>query len=90
MKASLGMETGALECDGNLWIAGECFPDKSGTQIFGHHDGDALINSEAVSVVPVRLRVEGIAETIAAPGLIAVVLFESAKHLQACVRNEGK
>ena len=69
------MEAGALHSEGNFGVAGEGFPDEAGAEIFGHQDADAEVDAEDVGVVPVGLRMEGVAESVTAIGALAIIGF---------------
>ncbi len=79
-----------LHGQGDFGVAGEGFPDEAGAEIFCHEDADAEVDAEDVGIVPVGLGVEGVAEAVAALGLVAVVGFEGALDAEAGFGEEGK
>ena len=80
--------TGLHGCDG-LRILHEGLPDEGGAEIFRHEQAYAEIDAEDVWVVPVLLGMEGVAESVAAPGVLAIVVTQSAKDVDAFTRKEG-
>jgi hypothetical protein len=59
-------------------------------EVFSHENADAEVDAEDVGIVPVGLRMEGVAEAVASPGAVAVVGFESTLNTQAIGGKEGK
>ena len=84
------MEAGLLHGERDFRVAGEGVPDEAGAEVFGLDDADAEVDAEDVGVVPVGLRVEGVAEAVATVGLVAVVGFEGALDTEAGFGEEGE
>src|SRR5581483_9475282 len=84
------MKARSLKRNTNLWIAGERAPHKSSPQVLRHDDRDALVDAEAIRVIPIRLRMKRIAESISSPRLISIVLLQRTKHAQAVLRHKRK
>src|ERR1700733_883105 len=75
-------------CDG-FGIPHEGLPHERGSKILGHQQSNSKVNTKNVGIVPVQFRVEGIAESVAAPGVLAIVVTQSAKDVDAFTRKEG-
>jgi hypothetical protein len=84
------VEAGLLEGDRDFGVAGERIPDDVCAEVFGHEGGDAEVAAQDVGVVPVGLRVERVAEAVAAAGALAVDGLEGALDAQAVDRQEGQ
>jgi hypothetical protein len=76
------VEAGLLEGDRDFGVAGERIPDDVCAEVFGHEGGDAEVAAQDVGVVPVGLRVERVAEAVAAAGALAVDGLEGALDAQ--------
>jgi hypothetical protein len=75
-------------CDG-FGIPHEGLPDEGGTKVLRHQQANSEVDAKDVGIVPVQFRVEGIAESVAAPGVLAIVVTQSAKDVDAFTRKEG-
>ena len=79
-----------MEGDRYFRIAGKCFPKEACAKILSHEDRYTEINSKYVFVVPVVVRVEGIAEAITVPAILTVVVLKRALDAKAVGGKEGK
>ena len=77
------MEATGLHGGGWLRVLHEGVPDKGAAKIFCHEHADPKIDAEDVGVVPVQVGVEGVAEAVASPGVLAVMVFECVENAQA-------
>src|ERR1039458_3749945 len=66
--AFIRFKAGAFHAASRLRILHKDFPDKPRTQILRHQQGDSGVNPDGVAIVPALERVEGIYESILAPG----------------------
>ena len=79
------MEAAGLHgCD---WfgVLHEGVPDEGAAKIFRHDNADAEVDTEHVGVIPVEFGVEGVAEAVAAPCVLAEVFLEGAQYADAVV-----
>ena len=74
-------------CDG-FGIPHEGLPHERGSKILGHQQANSEVDAKDVGIVPVEFRVEGIAESVAAPGVLAIFVTQSAKNADAVARKE--
>ena len=84
------MEAACLHGGDRFGILHEGIPDHRGAEIFCHQEADAEIDAEDVRIVPVEVGVEGVAETVAAPGILAEVFAKRAEDTDAIARDEGQ
>ena len=68
----------------------EGVPDEGGTKVFGHEETDAKIDAEDLGIVPVEVGVEGVAESVAPPGIFAEVVSHGAEDAHTIAGKEGK
>ena len=66
-------ESAGLHGGDGFGVLHEGVPDEGAAKIFCHEDADAEVNAENVGVVPVEFWVEGVAEAVAAPRVLAEV-----------------
>lgn len=77
------MKARALQGDGDFRILGEGLPHEARAEVFGHEDSDAEIDAEDVGIVPLGVRVEGVAEAVSSPRVLGVAIPERVENLQA-------
>src|SRR3979411_1606203 len=87
---SVAFEAAGLHSVDGFGVLHEGIPDKGGAEIFGHEETDAEIDAEDLGVVPVEVGVEGVAETIAAPGISAEVVSHGAEDADTFTGKKGK
>ena len=62
------MESGSFHSTLRFRGLHECFPYKTGAQIFRHQQDDSSINSDHIGVIPVLQRIERVHEAVLGPG----------------------
>ena len=87
---TLAFEAAGLHGGDGLGVLHEGVPDEGGAEIFGHEETDAEIDAEDLGVVPVEVGMEGVAEAVASPGVLAEVVAEGAEDADAIARKKGK
>ena len=80
------METCSGHSAFHIFVLHELFPHKTGAMILGHQHSDPEIDAEHVGVIPVRERIESIAETVLGPHLFAIRAADTAQHADAIVK----
>src|SRR5579859_6807809 len=65
-------KTGAGHSAFYIFVLHELLPNKTGAMIFGHQHGDSQIEAEHIGIVPIRQRIEGVAETVLRPHLFTI------------------
>src|SRR5271170_4985004 len=86
--SSVAVEAAGLHCGDGLGVLHEGLPDEGGAEIFCHEQTYTEIDAKHVGVVPVQVRVEGVAEPVAAPGVLAEVFAEGAEDADAVAGME--
>src|SRR5260370_28233077 len=87
---SVAFEAAGLHGGDGLGVLHEGIPDEGGAKIFGHEETDAEIDAEDFGIVPVEGWVGGVAEAVAAPGVLAEVVAEGAEDADTFAGKEGK
>ena len=87
---AVAVEAAGLHGGYGFGVLHEGLPDEGGAEIFCHEQADAKVDTEDVGVVPEQIWVEGVAESVAAPGVSAEVIAERAEDVHAVARKEGK
>jgi hypothetical protein len=85
---SIAVEAAGLHGGDGLGVLHECLPDKGCPKIFCHQQAYAEIDAEDIGIVPVEVGVEGVAESVAAPGVLTEVFAESAEDADAIAGEE--
>src|SRR5579859_4275699 len=78
--ACIRMETGLPHGDSGLRVFREGLPEEAVAQVLSHEHTDAQVDAQNVGVIPVAVRMEGIAKSVAAPCLPSIVLLKSSLH----------
>src|SRR3984885_3195673 len=84
------MEATCLHGGNRFGILHKGLPNEGGTQIFGHQQTDAKVDAEDIRIEPVQLRVEGVAETVTDPGVVAISVFQRTKDTHTISGKEWK
>ena len=58
--------------------------------IFRHQHGNSEIDAQDIGVIPVRQRIEGVAETVLRPHFLAIRPAEIAQHADALIKEKRK
>ena len=84
------LESNVAHGGDGLRVLHEGVPDEGGAEIFGHEETNAEIDAEDVGVVPVQLGVEGVTESVAAPGVLTEVFAEGAEDADRLSGKKGE
>ena len=87
---SLAFEATCLHGGDGLGVLHKGVPDEGGAEIFGHQEAYAEIDAEDVGVVPVQFGVEGVAESVAAPGVLSEFFSERAEDADSFAGKKGE
>src|SRR5437016_978588 len=82
------MKAGAGHSAFYVFVLHELLPHEAAAMIFRHQHGDAEVEAEHVAVVPVRKRIERIAETVLRPNFFAIRPAKIAQHADAVVEEK--
>jgi hypothetical protein len=86
----VAVEAAGLHGSDGFGVLHECIPDEGGAEIFCHEQTYAEIDAEDVGVVPEQVGVEGVAEAVAAPGVLAEFVAEGAEDANTLAGEEWK
>ena len=82
------MEAAGLHGGDGFGVPHEGVPDEGAAQVFSHEDADTEVDAEDIGVIPVEFGVEGVAEAVASPCVLAEVFSQGAQDADAVVREE--
>src|SRR5437588_12953946 len=75
---SVAFEAAGSHCGDGLGVLHESIPYEGGAEILRHQETDAEIDADDLGVVPVEVGMEGVAKTVAAPGVFGEVVAHGA------------
>lgn len=82
------LEAGYLHAAAGFIVLHKLFPDKTGAHVFRHQQRDAGVDAQHVGVVPVGERIEGVDETVFAPGFFSEFFPHRALDANGLLRQE--
>ena len=80
------MEAAGFHGGDGLGVFHEGVPDEGGAEILCHEDADAQVDAEHVGVVPLKVGMEGVAKSVASPGVVTEVGAERPEDADAVGR----
>jgi hypothetical protein len=66
----------------------EGLPDKAGAKVLCHQQADSQVDAEDIRVVPEQGRMECVAEAVATPCVLAVLVFERTQDTETIPGKE--
>ena len=70
------LETTRLHGGDRLWVLHEGLPDEGCAKVFRHKQTNTEVDTQYIRVEPVQIGVECVAEAVAAPGIVAIRVFQ--------------